>query len=367
MSTKQITQKKLKAIVFTDMADFTQISAQDEENALDLIQKQNEIIKPIVKKHNGEWLKEIGDGLLFSFDSSLEAVRCSIEIQETLKDIDKLNIRIGIHQGDIFIKDGDVFGDDVNIASRVEGFAPIGGISLSDKVHKDISSVSDIKTSFIGHKKLKGVEQETRIRCITSHNLPINKKSNAPIIAAYLCFFMSASFFLRFGFHPITELYLANDPRPIKDYSFAVLFTNESMTFMIKYFVYGLSYLLIGYSCLSYYKGLSAISQKLLVLLAYVCVLSPIVLLIFNPEAQALNAQMINSVWLMSSSLLLFFVVLPIVIIILFKTYYYMKKHSSLNLFNHDGLAFMLLILFIILFVSFILLRLYLFDPNSFF
>ena len=240
---------------------------------------------------------------------------------------DDLDLRIGIHQGDIFIKDGDVFGDDVNIASRVEGFAPTGGIALSDKVHKDISGVSDIKTSFIGHRKLKGVEQETRIRCITSHNLPINKKSNAPILAAYLCFFMSASLFLRFGFHPIFELYLTNDPLPIKDYSFAVLLTNESMTFMIKYFVYGLSYLLIGYSCLSYHKGLSAKSQKLLVLLAYVCVLSPIVLLIFNPEAQALNAQMIHSVWLMSSSLLLFFVVLPIVIIILFKTYYYMKKH----------------------------------------
>ena len=118
---KSLSQKKLKAIVFTDMADFTKISAQDEHKALDLIQKQNEIIKPIVKKHNGEWLKEIGDGLLFSFDSSLEAVRCSIKIQETLKDIDELNIRIGIHQGDIFIKDGDVFGDDVNIASGIIG------------------------------------------------------------------------------------------------------------------------------------------------------------------------------------------------------------------------------------------------------
>ena len=154
MSKPQILQKKLKAIVFTDMADFTTISAQDEDKALDLIQKQNEIIKPIVEKHNGEWLKEIGDGLLFSFDSSIEAVRCSIEIQENLKDIDDLNIRIGIHQGDIFIKDSDVFGDDVNIASRVEGFAPIGGISISDKVHKDISGVSDIKTSFIGHRNL---------------------------------------------------------------------------------------------------------------------------------------------------------------------------------------------------------------------
>ena len=148
MSKTNLSQKKLKAIVFTDMADFTKISAQDEQKALDLIQKQNDIIKPIVEKHNGEWLKEIGDGLLFSFESSLEAVRCSIEIQETLKDIDDLNIRIGIHQGDIFVQDGDVFGDDVNIASRVEGFAPIGGIALSDKVHKDISGVSDIKTSF---------------------------------------------------------------------------------------------------------------------------------------------------------------------------------------------------------------------------
>ena len=141
MTKSNISKKKLKAIVFTDMADFTKISAQDEQKALDLIQKQNEIIKPIVKKHNGEWLKEIGDGLLFSFDSSLEAVRCSIKIQETIKEIDDLNIRIGIHQGDIFIKDGDVFGDDVNIASRVEGFSPIGGISISDKVHKDISGI----------------------------------------------------------------------------------------------------------------------------------------------------------------------------------------------------------------------------------
>ena len=185
MAKSNISTKKLKAIVFTDMADFTTISENDEQKALDLIQKQNEIIKPIVEKHNGEWLKEIGDGLLFSFSSSLEAVRCSIEIQETLIDIDELNIRIGIHQGDIFIKDGDVFGDDVNITSRVEGCAPSGGIALSDKVHKDISSVSDIKTSFIGYRKLKGVEQETKIRCITSNDLPKHRKQILPLIIGY--------------------------------------------------------------------------------------------------------------------------------------------------------------------------------------
>jgi class 3 adenylate cyclase len=82
MSNQKITTKKLKAIVFTDIVNFTSISAKDEQVALDLIQKQNEIIKPIVEKHNGEWLKEIGDGLLLSFGSSIEAVRCSIEIKK---------------------------------------------------------------------------------------------------------------------------------------------------------------------------------------------------------------------------------------------------------------------------------------------
>ena len=110
------------------------------------------------------------------------------KIQKVLKDIDDFNIRIGIHQGDIFVKDGDVFGDDVNIASRVEGFAPTGGISLSDKVHKDISGVADIKTSFIGHRKLKGVEQETQIRCIVSHDLPKIKSSGFILFVGYLAY-----------------------------------------------------------------------------------------------------------------------------------------------------------------------------------
>ena len=108
MSKTNISQKKLKAIVFTDIVGFTKISAEDEQHALDIIDKQRELLKPIVLEHKGEWLKEIGDGLLFSFDSSLDAVNCSIKIQEVLKDIDDLNIRIGIHQGDIFIKDGDI-------------------------------------------------------------------------------------------------------------------------------------------------------------------------------------------------------------------------------------------------------------------
>ena len=250
---KSLSQKKLKAIVFTDMADFTKISAQDEQKALDLIQKQNDIIKPIVKKHNGEWLKEIGDGLLLSFDSSLDAVQCSIEIQEQLKNMEDLNLRIGIHQGDIFIKDGDVYGDDVNIASRIESFAPIGGVALSDKVKRDIQSVSNIKTDFIGHRKLKGVHQETKISCITSNDLPKNKDNLIPKIIAYGNLFMGYQFFIRGLIASIVFLF-----RYYKGIEISEEFTES----LIGNFKRSVVFLLVGYSCLSFYKGISIKSQK---------------------------------------------------------------------------------------------------------
>ena len=166
------TTRKLAAIVFTDIVGFTKLTAKNEPAALKLLEKQRELLKPIVKSYNGKWLKEIGDGLLLSFKTNIDAVECAIKIQGEVGSVDNLNLRIGIHQGEVVFQGGDVIGDDVNIASRVEGFAPSGGISISDKVHKDISGVSDINTSFIGHRKLKGVEQETKLRCIVSNNLP---------------------------------------------------------------------------------------------------------------------------------------------------------------------------------------------------
>ena len=92
--------RKLAAIMFTDIAGYTALSAKDEEKALELIDKQRELLEPIVTKFNGEWLKEMGDGLLLSFPSSKHAVNCAIKIQQTVKEIEDLNLRIGIHQGD---------------------------------------------------------------------------------------------------------------------------------------------------------------------------------------------------------------------------------------------------------------------------
>ena len=171
-------KRRLAAIVFTDIVGFTDLSSKDEEGAYKLVVKQREILKPIVEKHEGEWLKEEGDGLLLSFPSSKEAVNCSIQIQTAVKNIDDLNLRIGIHQGDIIIENKDVFGDDVNIASRIEPFAAAGGIAVSQKIQQDLSSNPEFKFKFIATPKLKGVQQEISVYCIISHGLPESKKSD---------------------------------------------------------------------------------------------------------------------------------------------------------------------------------------------
>ena len=109
-------KRKLSAIVFTDIVGFTELSAKNEPAALDLLNKQREILKPIVEKHEGAWLKEMGDGLLLTFNTSIEAVNCCIEIQKVAKNAQDLKLRIAIHQGEVVVQGDDIVGDDVNIS-----------------------------------------------------------------------------------------------------------------------------------------------------------------------------------------------------------------------------------------------------------
>ena len=92
-------KRKLAAIVFTDIVGFTELSSKNEPAALALLNSQRNLLKPIVDKYNGEWLKEIGDGLLLSFSTNRDAVDCAIAIQKASESEKDLNLRIGIHQG----------------------------------------------------------------------------------------------------------------------------------------------------------------------------------------------------------------------------------------------------------------------------
>jgi len=165
-------ERKLAAIMFTDIAGYTALSAKDSTKASELLKTQRDTLKPIVEKYGGSWMKEIGDGLLLTFDSATSAVECSIAIQEATKDIEDLNLRIGIHEGEVIKQDDDVIGDDVNVASRIEPFSAVGGVAITHKIEQAISSNKEFETKYIGKPKLKGVAQEIKVFCITSHGLP---------------------------------------------------------------------------------------------------------------------------------------------------------------------------------------------------
>ncbi len=164
--------RKLAAIMFTDIVGYTALMGEDEPKALQLLQKNREILKPIIKQFHGEWLKEIGDGTLSCFASAVDAVNCALEIQSVLKTDPELILRIGIHIGDVIFEAGDIFGDGVNVASRLEPLAEPGGIRVSERVHDDIRNKPDIQTVFLGEKKLKGVARPIKVYALTGEGLP---------------------------------------------------------------------------------------------------------------------------------------------------------------------------------------------------
>lgn len=154
---------QLAAIMFTDIVGYTALMGKDEQKAMKLLKFNRDLQKPLVEEYHGKWLKEMGDGALVSFPSASEAVFCALKIQEGLKDNNDLNLRIGIHVGEIILEDGDVFGDGVNIASRLESLAPIGRVWISESVNRNIQNKQGIETLFIKEKQLKNVKEPVRI------------------------------------------------------------------------------------------------------------------------------------------------------------------------------------------------------------
>ena len=149
-------ERKLAAIMFTDIAGYTASMSKSESKSLDLLEKKRSILKPLIKEYNGTFVKEIGDGTLSYFESAVNAATCAVKLQEQTYD-DDMNIRVGIHIGDIVFKDGDVFGDGVNIASRLENIAPQGGVCVSKNVYDELLNQDDFDGVELGLQSLKGV------------------------------------------------------------------------------------------------------------------------------------------------------------------------------------------------------------------
>ncbi len=171
--------RKLAAIMFTDIVGYTALMGTDEQKALKLLQHNRDLLKPIIRQFHGEWLKEIGDGSLSSFNSAVEAVNCALAIQHVLKDDPDLKLRIGIHIGDVVFEEGDVFGDGVNIASRIEPLAESGGVCISERVYEDIKNKPGIEATLQGEKNLKGVDHPVKVYAVTEVAVSLTQKSQA--------------------------------------------------------------------------------------------------------------------------------------------------------------------------------------------
>jgi TolB-like protein/Tfp pilus assembly protein PilF len=156
--------------MFTDMVGYTALSQKSEASAMQLLEEHRKIVRPFFPKHNGLEVKTIGDAFLVEFASALEAVRCAFEIQQSLHELNshrspdtKLLLRIGVHLGDVIHGQNDVYGDAVNIASRIESLADSGGVCITGQVHDQIKNKFEFPFSSVGKKELKNVSEPTEV------------------------------------------------------------------------------------------------------------------------------------------------------------------------------------------------------------
>jgi adenylate cyclase len=155
--------RQLAAIMFTDIVGYTALMGDNEQRAFELLRKNRELQKPIIEQFNGRLIKELGDGIMASFNTVSDAVNAAIKIQKECNVAKDFQLRIGIHLGEVVFENDDVFGDGVNIASRIQTIAIPGGIYISESVHNNVSNKHDITTQFVKLETLKNVKEPVKI------------------------------------------------------------------------------------------------------------------------------------------------------------------------------------------------------------
>ena len=158
---------QLAAIMFTDLVGYTSLMEENEQHAYGLVKKNREIHKHYIDMFRGKWLKESGDGTMAMFSSVIDAVHCAASILKSMEEIPDLNIRIGIHLGEIILAENDIFGDGVNIASRLQAISPVGGILVSEALHDNIRNQTGVQTKFIAEQPLKNVSRPMKVFQLT--------------------------------------------------------------------------------------------------------------------------------------------------------------------------------------------------------
>ena len=169
------TIRKLAAIVAADVAGYSRLMGADEEGTLAALNlHRRELIDPKIAEHRGRIANTAGDSLLIEFPSVSEALQCAVDVQcgmaernaEILEDR-RITFRVGINLGDVIEQDGDLLGDGVNVAARLEAIAPPGGICVSEVVKDAVGSNADVRFKELGPQRLKNVSKSIRAFLVT--------------------------------------------------------------------------------------------------------------------------------------------------------------------------------------------------------
>src|ERR1051325_3459181 len=162
----QTEERRLAAIMFTDMVGFSALAQKNEKLALELLADQQKLLRHHFAEHNGREVKSTGDGFLVEFPSALAATECAVEIQRAVVARNstqpaerQFRVRIGIHVGDVVHREADMYGDGVNIAARIEPLAGGGGICLSGTVHAQVRNKVGVELARLDSPAMKNIEE----------------------------------------------------------------------------------------------------------------------------------------------------------------------------------------------------------------
>src|SRR6201993_3122124 len=176
-------ERRLAAILAADVAAYSRLIEADEEGTLRRLKTlRSEVIDPKIAANRGRIVKTTGDGLLVEFASVVDALRCASEVQSALAEGNTalppdrhIEFRIGINVGDIVVEDGDIFGDGVNVAARLEGLAEPGGICVSARGQGDTAGKLALAFEALGEQALKNITRPVRVYRVAVERKPISE------------------------------------------------------------------------------------------------------------------------------------------------------------------------------------------------